>query len=289
MSLNSYNPTTGELTRIAGGTLYADAPVGSIQAFGGSSAPSGWLLCHGQELNRSDYPELFSVIGTAFGTPSANTKFKLPDLRGEFLRGAGTNSHSGQGNGGTLGQHQDATCISDIWTYGTDIYAKCIANPADATNHKNADYEDGNSSGLVKQKAAPNALISYETTPSTGGLYTSRPTNTSVNYIIKAKQTAVAVDIAEQIKNPVIVQDANIDIPAMSTTGEYTLTKVVTIPTGYKLITFGAIANNHYAQTLLHYRFDPTSSSVIVSFYNGFGAVGAYSNGVKVAMILGKL
>ena len=81
MSLNSYNPTTGELTRIAGGLLFADTPVGTIQAYGSNTIPSGWLLCNGRAVSRTLYAELFSVIGTTFGSGDGTDTFNVPDLR----------------------------------------------------------------------------------------------------------------------------------------------------------------------------------------------------------------
>lgn len=45
MSVNIYDKTNDELKAIAGGTLYADSPVGSILPYGGTTAPNGWLLC----------------------------------------------------------------------------------------------------------------------------------------------------------------------------------------------------------------------------------------------------
>ena len=89
MSYNQVN-SDGSLTLIAGGTLYADAPVGSILAFGGSSAPSGWLLCQGQAVSRTTYAELFSAIGTSFGTGDGSATFNLPDLRETVPVGSGT-------------------------------------------------------------------------------------------------------------------------------------------------------------------------------------------------------
>ena len=62
-------------------------PVGSVTLYANVSSPSGWLECDGSAVNRSVYPELFSVIGTAFGSGDSSTTFNLPDLRGEFVRG----------------------------------------------------------------------------------------------------------------------------------------------------------------------------------------------------------
>ena len=62
-------------------------PTGSIITFVGTIAPSGWLLCDGTEFNRSIYPDLFAVIGTAYGAGDGSTTFGLPDLRGRMALG----------------------------------------------------------------------------------------------------------------------------------------------------------------------------------------------------------
>lgn len=54
-------------------------PVGMIAPFGGGTVPDGWLLCDGSQVLLVDYPDLFSVIGGAFGAVDENF-FYLPDL-----------------------------------------------------------------------------------------------------------------------------------------------------------------------------------------------------------------
>lgn len=61
-------------------------PAGAILSYGGSSAPSGWLLCYGQSVLRADYAALFTAIGTSFGSADG-THFNLPDLRGRVPAG----------------------------------------------------------------------------------------------------------------------------------------------------------------------------------------------------------
>jgi microcystin-dependent protein len=63
-------------------------PIGSMLMYGGAAAPQGWLLCQGQSLLRSDYPDLFAVIGTTYGSVDA-THFTLPNLTGRMPMGAG--------------------------------------------------------------------------------------------------------------------------------------------------------------------------------------------------------
>lgn len=65
------------------------APSGTIAAFAGSAAPSGWLLCQGQAVSRTTYATLFGVIGTTYGAGDGSTTFNLPDGRGRSLIGAG--------------------------------------------------------------------------------------------------------------------------------------------------------------------------------------------------------
>ena len=63
-----------------------NVPTGGMVTYWGEEVPDGWLECDGSEVLRADYPALFAVIGTAFGAPSSDTKFKLPDLKDRFVR-----------------------------------------------------------------------------------------------------------------------------------------------------------------------------------------------------------
>jgi len=70
-------------------------PPGTIQMYGGATAPSGFLLCDGATYRRVDYPALFAAIGAAFGAPDAAT-FKVPDFRGVSPTGPGAQSINGR-------------------------------------------------------------------------------------------------------------------------------------------------------------------------------------------------
>ena len=66
-------------------------PTGTISAFGGSTAPTGYLECNGQST--SGYAALAAVVGA-----------NVPDLRGEFIRG--WDNSRGVDSGRTLGSTQ---------------------------------------------------------------------------------------------------------------------------------------------------------------------------------------
>lgn len=75
------------------------AVVGEMKMYCGLTAPTGYLLCDGSEVSRTQYKDLFNVIGTFFGQGDGQTTFNLPDMRNRFPEGAGTNA---------LGQHMEA-------------------------------------------------------------------------------------------------------------------------------------------------------------------------------------
>jgi microcystin-dependent protein len=97
-----------------GGSL---VPTGTVFAFAGSTAPSGWLVCDGTEYSQTTYSALFAVLGSiyntqtnpttnaAWSTPTGGT-FRVPDYRGVFLRSSG--QASGQSSVTVGGNQLDA-------------------------------------------------------------------------------------------------------------------------------------------------------------------------------------
>ncbi|SFV00848.1 phage tail protein [Bradyrhizobium arachidis] len=61
-------------------------PAGALMPYAGGAAPTGWLLCNGQSLLRTDYPSLFVAIGSTYGAADG-THFTLPDMRGRIPAG----------------------------------------------------------------------------------------------------------------------------------------------------------------------------------------------------------
>lgn len=75
-------------------------PIASVIMWAGASAdvPDGYLLCNGASILRASYPDLFTLLGTTFGSADG-THFTLPDLRDKFVIGAG-GSYSRGASGG---------------------------------------------------------------------------------------------------------------------------------------------------------------------------------------------
>jgi microcystin-dependent protein len=64
--------------------------IGEIIAYAGPVSPDpNWLICDGSSLLRSDYNDLFTVIGTTYGAVDS-THFSIPDLRDRVAASAGS-------------------------------------------------------------------------------------------------------------------------------------------------------------------------------------------------------
>ena len=61
-------------------------PIGSVIFYLGTTIPDGYLLCNGASLSRTEYQELFEVLGTKCGAVDS-AHFNLPDTHHRFLEG----------------------------------------------------------------------------------------------------------------------------------------------------------------------------------------------------------
>ena len=70
--------------------LKRDVPVGVIQMFAGSTAPTNWGICNGAAMSRTAFADLFALIGTTYGAGDGSTTFNIPNMQGRSPIGVGT-------------------------------------------------------------------------------------------------------------------------------------------------------------------------------------------------------
>jgi microcystin-dependent protein len=87
---NTLSGTTAQFNTALSDNNFAVEIVGSMIMYGGTTAPTGWLMCDGSAVSRTTYSSLFSVLSTTYGVGDNSTTFNLPDLRGRAPIGAGT-------------------------------------------------------------------------------------------------------------------------------------------------------------------------------------------------------
>ena len=194
---NSFTGAVGELSidtdteniRIHDGSTAGGAeiiPAGTIVAYGGASAPTGWHLCDDTALNRTTYARLFAVIGTTYGAPDGST-FNVPDLRDRVPLGKGTNMS-------TLGAETTGIAASAVMASATKSGVTTAANNTGSDGDGDLTVGTDSFASSAKESAVADAVISVtqashtHTIPSlTVNDFTVNTTlpNQVVNYIIK--------------------------------------------------------------------------------------------------------
>lgn len=78
------------------------ALVGSVTWYAGAGTPENYLLCDGSAVSRTNYADLFAVIGITYGAGDGSTTFNLPLLTdSRFIEGSnapGTQHEAGLPN-----------------------------------------------------------------------------------------------------------------------------------------------------------------------------------------------
>ncbi len=159
-------------------------PVGAPVPWPSETPPTGWLKCNGAAFSAEEYPELAKAYPTN----------KLPDLRGEFIRG--WDDSRGIDTGRSLLSGQAATFIrtalQDYYGYDLNTNVKVgiafatadsvitVGNPANPKAGNNSDYVPA---------SADNSITGTQRTAEdnfTGAWISMRPRNLSFNYIVRA-------------------------------------------------------------------------------------------------------
>jgi microcystin-dependent protein len=191
-------------------------PVGVVNPFAGATAPSGWLLCYGQAVSRTQYPVLFTTLSTTYGVGDGSTTFNIPDMRGRVVAGEDdmggtaasrlTSAVSGVA-GGTLGavggnqtmhahSHTNTVTNNAVTTAGVGNHTHNTPYPigwggsgygSAFSSSVSPDYSTTSGNGAHDHTVTSNVTITNATFPATAGGSSQNVQPTIVlNYIIKA-------------------------------------------------------------------------------------------------------
>lgn len=95
-------------------------PVGTILSYAAATAPTGYLVCDGTSLQRSQYGALFGVIGTTYGSADG-ASFSLPNLNARFPVGKNNNG-TFLNMGATGGEETHTLLTTEMPAHTHDLY-----------------------------------------------------------------------------------------------------------------------------------------------------------------------
>lgn len=179
----------------SGGTVSDTLPIGSVVKWFSTTIPTNWLECNGQAISRTEYAELFAVIGTKYGSGDGSTTFNLPNIKGKT----------------TVGLDIDDTDFNTLGKTGGEKTHTLTENeipPMDVhmTQHTWFDRGGLEAGGAVNRKVvagggtggSPEFVIG--TVNGGGQAHNNLQPYIVSNYIIKAKQTqAVAATVVDNL------------------------------------------------------------------------------------------
>jgi len=87
MAFREIEDSIRQLFSRLGAVERSSSQAGNITATARSTAPSGYLICDGSSVSRTEYSTLFAAIGTAYGVGDGSTTFGIPNLKGRVIVG----------------------------------------------------------------------------------------------------------------------------------------------------------------------------------------------------------
>lgn len=181
-TLSFVNGVAGESLQYVGSNIdfapqsLSPVPTGLVLPYAANAPivlPSGYLECDGSTVSQGTYANLFAVIGTTYDiVPPPSGQFTLPDLRGYFIRGFGTNSDTTAS--AAFGSKQ-ADAFQGHWHQNTSQTV--------GSTGTGARWEPGAFYNLTTLQATTPITDGINGTPRTAS--ETRPRNIAMRYLIK--------------------------------------------------------------------------------------------------------
>lgn len=221
----------------AGSSSVDSVPVGTICWFAASAAPTGYKECNGEVLSKVANNDLWLVIGDTFSNPTSANHFRIPDLRGEFIRGW----DHGKGVDPTTGRAFGSRQADEFKNHQHTILGYHGDSGSTAKRVNDAYYE--------------NTYKDWSTnTEFTGGAET-RPRNVALLPCIKAEYTIASTMVSLNfIRNPTITPRNGDSLVFDGTTNTWVPSAVPTAPQQtnqpYTAKAFGSVLYRSGSDTL---------------------------------------
>lgn len=215
------------------------APAGSMVAYSSSTAsiPTGWLLADGSAVSRTTYADLFTAIGTTYGSGDGATTFNLPafnPVRDRIIKDSVTAITEGSASSKTYAhtvsgsrryllvfvERSGSDSITGVTyagvamtqlakittTGGAFIYAYGLANPTTGANNVviSASGAANIASGAISFNGVSSSTPVNATTTASGISTTITPTvDNSLNMIFGGNNVTAVVSTSTALVTPI--------------------------------------------------------------------------------------
>jgi len=175
-------------------------PLGSgIEYFGTlNNIPTGWLVRDGSAISRTEYSELFAIIGTTYGAGDGSTTFNLPNDCGRIDVGYDPSDtdfdtigktggskylqeHNHYTTANAIGSGQDSDKPIALYNTNDLSYALYSANIT-ATSYPTANAGTGDSGNLQPYLVCLKLIKAKNTTPTMASIVDAYNTSTTDGY-----------------------------------------------------------------------------------------------------------
>ena len=148
-----------------------------------ANCPDGYLICNGQDVSRTRYAELFSLLGTNFGVGDGSTTFNIPDYRGCFLRMLSTDTNE---NTNMYAKQNSGVPNITGRAYSNDNQGVFVSSQFSGAFYGDT-FGGTFSAGVASSNFAKGLNIDASRSSSVyqNNITEARPTNYSINYFIK--------------------------------------------------------------------------------------------------------
>ena len=152
-------------------SLLNSMPIGSVISYAGATAPDGYFECNGASFSSSTYPKLYQALGST----------KIPDLRGQFVRGwdhgAGVDLARALGSSQTDALQNITGKITEMQVAAWRAQAQSGAL-YQSRRHGSGKHDRGNLSGTMID-------LNFDASKVARTANETRPKNIALMYIIK--------------------------------------------------------------------------------------------------------
>jgi len=134
----------------------------------------GWLICDGRSLSRTEYAELYDIIGIQFGSNSGTT-FKIPDMRGRVAGGIGDGvGLTARTMGNVVGSETHTLTVGEMPTHNHGVtdpgHTHGITDPGHTHSYVNNTGDQNTDNAFASETAADQVDYNQTTGSSTTGI-----------------------------------------------------------------------------------------------------------------------